>query len=276
MNVINTTKTNVQDTVDQLLTGAFGIKAQIAGYAALANTLGFYLTLNTERSIRSVTESAPKMTSAAMTMFGISDDDLRQADLHLIAKGYLAAQLELIRLAKAPDPENNGKTNSWAIKSYVRDAAMLAANFTDWQAKKEILRLKAEAAKIAAVSNRTVDTTSREAALRTTAAALNDGLRQAIDAELTTGFAQLKANTDLTAAIDGAIQHINERAKDPVSPASIVIPAIERMIDGLVKRTERGEYASLDTGLYAFMTKLRNLAKSETPALADDVVPDAA
>ena len=264
MNIINTTSASVIDATDKLLMGAYGIKAQIAGTAALANTLGFYLTLNVERSIRPAA-AGQKMSDAAMVMFGVSDEDLRPADLGLLARGYMAAQLELIRLAKAPDPDNNGKTNAWAIKAYVRDAAMLAANFTDWQAKKEILRLQAEAAKIAAVSNRTVDTSAREAALRLTAASLNDGLRQAIDAELTTAFPKVKAATDLANLIHTAISNINDRAKDPVSLASIVVPAIERTIESLAKRTERGEYASLDSGIYAFMAGLRNLAKGETP-----------
>lgn len=264
----NTTNANITDAIS----GLYGQTVAALSLAAICNQLSFSLGMKLSPRDESKTTRKPaQLADFEKDFYGLDNGLPVRADVDAddIAAGFVAAQVLLVNLVRTPDPET-GKRPQWAA-NYFRDAAMIAQNVTDWQAKRAVADLEARAKAFSTVGAK-IDMDAAKKKIEDTKTTNREALVEQVNQSLQRAMVCLgKIDTDK--AISIVLDTCDALALDI---AGRVIDSLENVVARQVERFNRNEYATIDSGVVAFMLKARGKKPPLPPTTDSTPEPEAA
>ena len=261
---MTTTTNNTNANITDAIAGLYGQTVAALSLAAICNQLSFSLGMKlSPRDETKTTRKPAQLADYERDFYGLDNGLPVRADVDpdTIAAGFIAAQVLLVNLVRTPDPET-GKRPQWAA-NYFRDATMIAENVTDWQAKRAIADLETRAKAFSTVGAK-IDMDAAKAKIEAAKLSNRETMTEQVNQCLKRAMMEVgKISTD--AAIDLALDTCDKLGLDINGR---IIDSLENVVARQVERFNKNEYATIDSGVVAFMLKVRNIKPESDPTPA--------
>jgi hypothetical protein len=233
----------------QILSGNNGFLAAAFSRSVLCNQLAFdYNRAKNQREVKDTPAHDAALEAALNEALGTNGlPVVKKLNAEEIADAHAACYILLRRSLSEKDPET-GRSPQWLAPRLIALPDAVVSN-VDRLTQYNISRAKAEAEKLS-TNDKPVDCSSRIAAIQAEGDALAKEMRQSVVGPWLQSVKSY-AKADTSDLIDVVLEAIVNTGRDP---ASEIRRAADAMQEGARKRYEAGQFASLETSIYALTT----------------------